>query len=122
MINGVIIYYMKKGNESIENEQTPEYIQTFDQLAALGAVGLGKGKKVSFQPWGRYEEGKQTGTVRIWEEDPNQLSISFMGSKVGVKYPDSERITRENFDERKDIWKIGDCPPLSPSGNASERG
>lgn len=87
-------------------EQEPHYIDTFDELMSLGAEGLGKGMKVSFQPFGRYNEGRQVGTVRIWPDAPDRISISFMGSKLGSDYPDSEHVTRENFKERKDVWKI----------------
>lgn len=90
----------------IEPEKTPDYIQTFDELAALGSATFGAGQEVTFQPWGRYEGERQKGTVRLWEDSPDVMGINFMGSKVGIPYPDSERITRENFDERKDIWQI----------------
>jgi hypothetical protein len=82
-----------------------DYIQSFDELATLGAPGF-SGKEVTFQPVGRYDNERQKGTVRIWEEDPDLISIYFMGSKVGIPYPDSERITREDFESRKDILKI----------------
>ena len=95
------------GESSTERQELGhDYIQTFDELRVLGAVGFEGGKTVTFQPWGRYEEQRQTGTVRLWEENSDAISIEFMGSKVGVRYPDSERITRAQFAERKDTWKI----------------
>ncbi len=90
----------------IKKEESEGYIQEFDQLATLGDINLGAGKKVSFQPWGRYDGERQVGTVRLWEEDPNLIHIVFRGSKAGVPYPDGERITRENFNQRKNIWQI----------------
>jgi hypothetical protein len=93
-------------NRSPIPEQEPPFIQSFDELAALGSEVFDGGTQVTFQPHGRYEEGRQTGKVRIWKDSPDVISITFMGSKVGVAYPDSERITRENFEARKDTWKI----------------
>lgn len=87
-------------------EPIKEYILDFNELKLLGSVGFGKGQTVSFQPCGRYEEGRQTGTVRIWEEDPNLVTINFLGSKVGIPYPDSERITLEKFDTIKHVLKV----------------
>ncbi len=87
-------------------EQIPEYVQTFDQLRELGSFEFAKGTQVSFQPHGRYEEGRQVGTVKLWEEDPNIITIKFMGSKMGISCPDGEHITRENFPQRKDTWQI----------------
>jgi len=98
---------MRHSSESPEeHEMHEDYIQSFDELKALGAVGIDGGQEVTFQPWGRYDNERQTGNVRLWEDSPDVISIPFMGSKVGVAYPDSERITRNQFDERKDIWKI----------------
>ncbi len=95
------------GAENIDTvELMAEWVKDFNDLKKLGAVGLGTGQIVSFQPYGRYEEGRQTGNVRIWEEDPDLITINFMGSKVGIPYPDNERITRGNFDTRKDVLKI----------------
>jgi len=88
-----------------ESKEELDYISTFDELVALGAPGF-SGKEVTFQPVGRYDNERQKGTVRKWEEEPDLISIYFMGSKVGVPYPDSERITREDFDKRKNILKI----------------
>ena len=48
-----------------KNEKSEDYIQDFDQLATLGSVEFDEGQKVSFQPWGRYEEERQVGTVRL---------------------------------------------------------
>jgi len=92
-------------HEQPQYEREPDFIQTFDELMALGGE-FGKGTEVSFQPWGRYDNERQVGTVRIWEGENNIISINFMGSKVGIKQPDNERIKREQFEERKDIWKI----------------
>lgn len=98
-------------NNDMENlgkpkEQREDYVQTFDQLQALGSVKLGKGQKVSFQPWNRYEDERQIGNVRLWEGYPNIIDITFMGSKAGIEYPDAERISREQWEKKKDVWKI----------------
>ena len=93
-------------NESRPQEKGPDFMQTFDELAALASLEFGEGEEVSFQPYGRYENERQVGTVRMWNGEPDLISINFMGSKVGIKQPDNERITREQFDERKDTWKI----------------
>ncbi len=98
---------MKNFSEGAErHEEVRDYIQTFDELRALGKVGFEGGERVTFQPYGRYEEGRQEGVVRLWEEAPDVIQIKFMGSKAGVPYPDDERVTREQFEARKDIWKI----------------
>ncbi len=88
-----------------ESAEQLKYIKSFDELFALGAEGL-DGQEITFQPVGRYNEGRQKGNVRVWEGHPDLINIEFMGSKGGVLCPDAERITRENFDERKDILKI----------------
>lgn len=89
----------------IESIEQSDYIKDFDELVALGAPGF-SGKEVTFQPVGRYFEGRQKGTVRTWEGHPDLINIQFMGSKMGVPYPDSERITREDFEKKKDTLKI----------------
>jgi len=86
-------------------EQRQDYIQSFDELSALGGYDY-DGQKVSFQPWHRYEGERQIGQVRLWEENADAIAIMFKGSKAGVPYPDSERITRDTFEERKDTWRI----------------
>jgi hypothetical protein len=81
-------------SELIHQEVGPDFIQTFDELAALASLEFGEGQEVSFQPHGRYEEGRQVGTVRMWAGEPDIISINFMGSKVGIEQPDNERVTR----------------------------
>ncbi len=88
-----------------ESVERADYIKDFDELFAMGGPAF-VGPKVTFQPVGRYFDERQTGTVRVWEGHSDLISIDFMGSKAGVPYPDSERITRENFEERKDTLKI----------------
>ncbi len=93
--------------QSMPQERGPHLINTFDELAALASLEFGKGEEVSFQPHGRYFGERQVGTVRMWEGEPDIISINFMGSKaLGVEQPDNERITRDQFEERKDTWKI----------------
>ncbi len=98
---------MNNNSELPEGKEEKEaHIKDFDQLATLGSVEFGEGKEVSFQPWGRYDGERQVGTVRLWEGYPDLIHIVFTGSKAGIPYPDEERIEREKFNERKDIWQI----------------
>ncbi len=98
---------MENSGEHVEQREIDQkYLQTFEELMELGSIQLGQGQEVTFQPWGRYENERQVGTVRLWKSNPDVIAIVFMGSKVGVPYPDSERVTKEQFEQRKDIWKI----------------
>lgn len=93
-------------DESKPQQERSNFIQTFDELAALSSLEFGTGQEVSFQPYGRYYGERQTGTVRMWEGEPDIISINFMGSKAGVEQPDNERVTRDQFEERNDTFKI----------------
>lgn len=93
--------------EQPQNQEAgPQYIRNFDELFALGSTDFGEGTEVTFQPHGRYFDERQTGTVRVWDNEPDIISINFMGDKCGVKQPDNERITRGTFGERVDTLKI----------------
>ena len=40
------------GEQAEQHELQQDYIQTFEELQALGAVGFDGGETVTFQPWG----------------------------------------------------------------------
>lgn len=92
-----------------EKEDEPKFITDFAELESLASFNSSdeEGPEITFQPYRRYQGKRQVGTMRRWKENPGVVIIDFMGSQgEGITMPDTERVTAEDFELRKDEMKI----------------